>query len=152
MKGISPLVATILLIAFTIAVGGIVSVWITGFTRTQTVQVSSVAEDQLRCFSSAISVRVTPNITGNTTVTIGYDAGRVNLYNPTAYVICGGITLSNSINTTFIPGQQLSLLVDTANCTTSISSVRAALTCIGISSGTNYTVIGECRTGQDCGI
>jgi flagellin-like protein len=39
-KAISPMVATVLLIGFTIAVGAILSVWFTTFTRTQTAGVS----------------------------------------------------------------------------------------------------------------
>jgi flagellin-like protein len=42
-KAISPMVATVLLIGFTIAVGAILSVWFTTFTRTQTATVSGEA-------------------------------------------------------------------------------------------------------------
>jgi flagellin-like protein len=43
MKAISPMIATVLLIGFTIAVGAILSLWFTTFTRTQTTAVSGAA-------------------------------------------------------------------------------------------------------------
>jgi flagellin-like protein len=49
MKGISPMIAVVLLIAFTVAVGGIISVWLTGFTRTTTGGTESRAEALSRC-------------------------------------------------------------------------------------------------------
>ena len=55
-KGISPMVATVLLIAFTVAVGGIVSIWITGFTTTSTESVSEQSETELYCAYGGISV------------------------------------------------------------------------------------------------
>jgi flagellin-like protein len=52
MKGISAMIATVLLIAFTIAIGGIVSVWLTGLTTTQTQQVSNQSSAQAKCTPS----------------------------------------------------------------------------------------------------
>jgi flagellin-like protein len=56
MKAISPMVATILLIAFTVAVGGIISVWLTGFTRTATGGTESRTEALNRCTASGFEV------------------------------------------------------------------------------------------------
>lgn len=36
MKGLSPIVATVILIAFAVAIGGLVAVWLTNFTDTTT--------------------------------------------------------------------------------------------------------------------
>lgn len=55
-KGISPLVATILIIAITVGVVGIVAVWITGFTRTTTETVSTQSGRQIDCSFGAVSV------------------------------------------------------------------------------------------------
>lgn len=54
MKGVSPLIATVLLIAFTIAVGGIISVWLTQFTQTQTDIVGKESETQIVCGTGGI--------------------------------------------------------------------------------------------------
>ena len=56
LKGISPLVATVLLIAFTVAVGGIVSVWILGFSRTQTSLVGKEAKESIICSYASIAL------------------------------------------------------------------------------------------------
>jgi flagellin-like protein len=55
-KGVSPLIATVLLIAFTVAVAGIISVWLTGFTRTTSETVGSQANIQIICNNGQISL------------------------------------------------------------------------------------------------
>lgn len=55
IKGVSPLIASILLIAFTVAVGGIISIWITGFTTTQTEIVKEKSSSSLICSYGGIS-------------------------------------------------------------------------------------------------
>ncbi len=58
MKGISPLVAAVLLIAFTVAIGGIISVWLTTFSKTATQQVQAATEYQIRCAVNRLSLKV----------------------------------------------------------------------------------------------
>lgn len=48
-KGIDPIIATVLLIAFTMAVAAILVSWITGFTKTQTTYVGEKGEKQVKC-------------------------------------------------------------------------------------------------------
>lgn len=55
-RGISPLVATVMLIAFTVAVAGIVSIWITTFTKTSTTSVGEHSERELYCSYAGISM------------------------------------------------------------------------------------------------
>ena len=56
MKGVSPLISTILLIAFTISVAGIISVWLTTFARTSSEIVSSESTNQLICSYGGIAL------------------------------------------------------------------------------------------------
>lgn len=56
VKGISPLIATVLLIAFTVAIGGLISVWLTSFTRTQTSAVGSQASTSITCSNGNIAL------------------------------------------------------------------------------------------------
>lgn len=56
MKGISPLIATVLLIAFTVAVAGIVSLWVTSFAKTATQQTENKSLTQITCAYGAISL------------------------------------------------------------------------------------------------
>lgn len=56
MKGVSPLIATVLLIAFTISVAGIISIWLVGFSRTSSETIGSEASRQLICSYGGISL------------------------------------------------------------------------------------------------
>ncbi len=49
MKGISPLIATVLLIAFTVAVAGLVSLWVSNFTKQTTNIVTNQTQQNLNC-------------------------------------------------------------------------------------------------------
>lgn len=55
-KAISSLIATVLLIAFTVSVASIISVWLTGFTRSTTSTVSSQAEMDITCNNAQIAL------------------------------------------------------------------------------------------------
>jgi len=50
------MIATVLLIAFTVAVGGILSVWFTSFTRTSTANVENASIDVTKCSGTYIDV------------------------------------------------------------------------------------------------
>jgi flagellin-like protein len=56
MKGISPLVATVLIIAVTVGAVGIVSVWVTGFFRESSETVGSQSKTQIDCSAGAIGL------------------------------------------------------------------------------------------------
>lgn len=55
-KGISAMIATVLLIAFTVAVGGVVSIWITSFASTTTEEVTSQEETEIYCAYAGVSI------------------------------------------------------------------------------------------------
>lgn len=56
VKAISEMIATVLLIAFTVAVAGIVSIWVTGFASQSTQQVTAQTNIELYCVYGGISV------------------------------------------------------------------------------------------------
>ncbi len=56
-KGISPLIATVLLISFTVAVAGIIATWITGFATTTSESVSKQSNNEINCAYGAINIR-----------------------------------------------------------------------------------------------
>jgi flagellin-like protein len=73
LKGISPLVATIMLIAFTLIIAGIVSAFVVNFTETQQAQIKSCVD------AKVLLQRATYNpATDKLTLTI-YNYGRVDL-------------------------------------------------------------------------
>jgi flagellin-like protein len=92
MKAISPMIATVLLIGFTIAVGAILSLWFTTFTRTQTATVEAGAA----CASNPVYVRAI-GLSGNTLTLLVSNGGPDSVTVTSAVVTCGG-TLVNSTN------------------------------------------------------
>ncbi len=55
-KAISPMIATVLLIAFTVAVGGIISVWMQTFSSDISGTVGEETENQIYCSYAGISL------------------------------------------------------------------------------------------------
>ncbi len=91
-KAISPLIASVLLIAFTMAIAAILTSWVTGFTKTQTGFVGEKAEKQVKCTYATFKVQksdVVYNFSATTTkinVTV-YNDGSEDLYNFTFTMI-----------------------------------------------------------------
>ena len=99
MKGISPLVAAILLIAFTVAIGGIISIWLTGFARQQTAQVSSATQCAVARLDVKVSKITPPNppTYNNTIINVtltNYGPERLKIAGHA--VICNGVQLTNT--------------------------------------------------------
>jgi flagellin-like protein len=93
MKGISPLVATVLLIAFTVSVAGIISVWLTSFARTTTSTVGEESERQLLCIHASLSLRsVAYSSSSNTLTGILENSGEVPIGNISLQIIYNNAT------------------------------------------------------------
>jgi len=97
LKGISPLVATVLLIAFVVAVAGIIATWINGFARTQTQLVSDQSTLSITCsygdvnmknlvFQSA-STRLAGSVENNGQIALGNLTLNIIYQNATSQVI-----------------------------------------------------------------
>jgi len=56
-KGISPLVATVLLIAFVVAIGGVVAAWLGTFTKDQTQLVADQSKLQINCQAAKVAMK-----------------------------------------------------------------------------------------------
>ena len=131
MKGISPMIATVLLIAFTVAVGGIVSIWLTGFTRTTTSSVSAGTESQTKCAATYLDLKVYSS-TNRTTITNMGDQP-VNL---TSFFYSDGTVVTiKSANKNLAAGSSISLTL------TSTNDVETASPILG---NTSITVNGLC--------
>ncbi len=57
IKGISPLIAVVLLIAFTVATAGIINVWLAGFTRQSSDTVSNESISSLKCSYGGVALK-----------------------------------------------------------------------------------------------
>lgn len=97
MKGLSPVVATIILIAFAVAIGGLVSLWLSNFTTSTTEFTSEQGDKLTACAAVRIKFdRVTdftviysnPSTKPITNVTI-YDSSGRNI------TVIGNITLQS---------------------------------------------------------
>lgn len=111
-KGISPLVATIMLIAFTLIIAGIISAFVINFTETQQIQIQSCVDAKVRLLRA-----VYDPTSKNLTLTI-YNDGKVDMrfkalltyfnitlhpreieeYNTTIYVGYGNVEILNVKN------------------------------------------------------
>ena len=88
-KGISPLIAEVLLIGFTVAVASIVILWATSFTRTSTSTIGNQANVQTICMSAGIDFygTITYNSTSRTLSGYVRNTGNVPLGNISFQVI-----------------------------------------------------------------
>ena len=147
MKGISAVIATVLLVAFTVAVAGILSVWSTTLTTTQTQTVSNQTGGQALCSPALIldEVKVT---SGGGGVNVTYrNAGNqiITSVKVWARTVSGIYT-----NTSFVPnlaaGESavtgVPLTGGTANTT---DLVRVTGTC-----ASNVQVSAECKSSDPC--
>ena len=107
MKGISPLIASVLLIAFTVSVAMIVMGWFSGFTKTTTENISNSAVQGIDCSSASVDIDHI-YITGTSAIIILKNTGSVGLQ-ATGMIIntTGGSCVSST--TTITQGNTTSL-------------------------------------------
>lgn len=102
MKGISAFVATILLIAFAVAIGGVISTWQTGFVKKQTDIVSTYSEQETECSYGGIKIiesTIRCSFSGATdrlNFTIE-NTGSVNLYNFSTQISVSNVVYEYSV-------------------------------------------------------
>ncbi|MBI4176809.1 MAG: hypothetical protein HY516_00415 [Candidatus Aenigmarchaeota archaeon] len=99
LKGVSPLIAAVLLVAFTMATALVVVTWITDFTQQQTSNIGARGEQQTLCAYSTLSIdrddiSVISNITN---VTVTYSTGS-EILNITGFTVrdANGVTYVNT--------------------------------------------------------
>ena len=132
-KGISTFVAAVLLIGFTVAVGAILSVWFTTFTKTQTATVQAGAA----CHAGVASVfsNVTSSPTSAVRVFVSNKRDDMNLTITSVIVSCGAAYSTAA--------EPLPLIVGEGS--TNYTDVRGLSGCT--ISNTEIRVTGSCSTG-----
>jgi len=134
-KAISSFVAAVLLIGFTVAVGAILSVWFTTFTRTQTTAVQAGAACQGTNVKVFSDVSTTPtnitrvyvtNLRSDMDITVTSVIVNCAKYNSTA----------NPIPFTVLPGQ---------TNYTDVGGAESGLSCT--TSNIRISIMGNCSTG-----
>ena len=134
MKGVSPFIATILLIAFTVAIGGIISLFLTGFTRTQTGTAESIGTNVTKCGGVSIDI-------------LSVSDTAIAYANPSGQTITS-ISLIASNGTTI--GSGMNLTAGATNYTTwSRASGNTGVTAYGLCLY-SVAVKGVCNSGANC--
>ena len=142
MKGISPLIAAVLLIAFTVAIATLVMGWFSTLTRSTTTTVSNKTSESIACSNAQISIEDIYITAGNTTTgsarvivkntgfkTIGIVS--LQIYNTTGQNFSSGF----SSVSTFTPGAIQTLSIENVSitvCPTAFSKVIVTSNCGGI--------------------
>ena len=141
------MIAVVLLIAFTVAVGGILSVWLSNLTTTQTTTVSSTTDKQVKCSASSLSVAEVRYPTGISNgfvnATVRYDSGTETLSNVTVEVSGRGSVQANTSVEPLNPGESRVVQVSPANYPPEVVSARGFCR-------DNVPIIGSCKAGQPC--
>jgi len=126
------MIATVLLIAFTVVIGGIVSLWLSTLTTTTTGTVGTQTSNQTKCAGAYIKVdRVT-------STKIIYSNPTTESITAVTIVFSNGTTIDGAALVT--PGQAVSNNADRTNQTYYILK--------GLCRGT--PIEGTCRSGDSC--
>ena len=143
MKGISPIIATVLLVAFTVAVGGILSIWATTLTTTQTQTVGNQTGGQIVCSPAIIidEARVPASGIGFVNVTF-HNAGTQSISSVNVD-IRNSSTISTVATGTLSAGQSNITSVGGQSSTTDLVKVR------GLCANT-VVVSDDCDPSEKC--
>ena len=152
MKAISPMIAVVLLIAFTIGVGGLVSIFFTGLTTTSSKITGNQSEALTRCAGAWINVYKATNST-------------VFYQNPNSQTITGLVIIASDGTTNLNPadpslaiGESNSTIVGNSSANVAgtsglipggSTSGNTSVTVRGLCQST-VTVEGRCARGQAC--
>jgi flagellin-like protein len=144
MKGISPLIAAVLLIAFTVAIATLIMGWMSAYTRTTTSNVTSQSETAVECGSAAIKINhvyITGSFGSATGTVVVENTGFKDFTTVNALIAStNGSTCSTGSSTTLSKGEIKSITVGT-DCPDASSFERAIVTteCGGVSDYTDKT-------------
>jgi len=134
MKGISPLMATVLIVAFTLAVAAIIGGWLTSISRTETSTIESGMSTQIECTKAQIDI-----VSVDSDGPVIQNIGQVNFTSGFA-LVCG--TNTSTTSTSLNVGEFLDLTSGTG-CNTTGNVVRvSSIDCPG--------TYAECTYGTDC--
>lgn len=154
MKGISPLVATILLIAITVGIAGIIGVWLPSLVSSQTQTVGANAQNTATCTSTTMKIdsvyyHIGSNLVNVTTEVATGSAPSGSLQNFTIVVSGGGITNSSGVgyinSSYFNPGD-----VNASSITVSSGVVPPSFVRVQAYCQSSFPIIATCNSGNSC--
>ena len=132
MKGISPLISIVLIIAVSVAVASIVSTWVISYTRTTTSEVSQKSEQQVNCMYAELTFGSVTHCTyGTSDYLYGTirNSGNIDLNNITLQIIYADSSLQtiglcktqtkviscSNANLTLLQGNEIAFNVSTTS-------------------------------------
>lgn len=157
MKGLSPLIATVLLIAFTVAVAGIVSLWVTGFTNLTTKQIQNQSLTRVNCTYGSIAISnvnycstsnyLSGQLSNNGLITFGAVSLQEVYNNGTSPIqhLClasSSVVSCNASNLTISPGYLYTFNV--SGISSGFSLVNVITDCIGVTDNTQTWTTSNC--------
>ena len=138
-KGLSPLVATVLLIAFTLSIAGLIGGWLTSLTKSQTSTIEQGSTTLINCTSALIDITdvVCSNSSQQLRIAIA-NLGDVELYDFSAFASINNTLYTNNTGgpnstNTLRPGQQIILIYGCDR--TQFCTNGATLTKVRVSAG-----------------
>jgi flagellin-like protein len=153
MKGISPMIAVVLLIAFVVAVGSIISLFLTGLATTQTERTATEAEKIIRCGPTVLRIdEVYYDATDYDPlkVTVTYVSGTEKLTDFTVTLIdksrVSNVTDKTATAYDMSPGEiQVFTGLDTGGLSGELQEVRVQAFCLK-----TQPVSAECEEDEPC--
>lgn len=141
-KGVSPLIASVLLIAFTVSVAMIVMGWFSGFVRTTTENVSGVSQQAVGCSTAVVNLdKVYIDNTTNIARMIVRNEGGVSLTVTGMIVNTTGGSCSNTTGASISSGAIGTVVMDSCPAMNSSTFSKAIITtsCSGITDSVTST-------------
>lgn len=142
MKGISPMIAAVLLIAFTVAISTLVAGWFSTQVRSTTDEVSNKTDEAISCTSASINIEdvyISQGTGGTARIIIknngfkdGLTINGIQIYNKTGHNFSTGFSTVSG----FDRGQILSIEITNTSfdvCPSSFSQAVVTTTCGGVS-------------------
>ncbi len=135
IKGISPLIAAVLLIVFTVAIGAVVLNWMTQYTKGTTEKAGTDTSTTVDCAKQILDISDAKyNQSGNEQLTVfvqNLGSVTAQLNTLTLYDNAGNMCVNNSLGLTLAPGE---IKIITQNCSgknvdSSAYTVRIASSC-----------------------
>ncbi len=148
MKGINPLIASVLLIAFTVAVGGIISLWLTSFSKVMTSKAESTSIASSECAGAYFDI-ITVNDDNVATNGLLIAVRNSGAPNSTISSIADDVgDVNSSVGISLSLGEAKKVLLN-GSSVASASKVFITGLCIS-SGGQTQPITGSCIKGESC--
>ncbi len=140
MKGLSPLVSTILLIALTVSTAGIVTTWLTTLAKEQTASIGNKTTTAIDCTSANIDIKdVYIDMSANMSRVIVWNSGQINIDIMSASVLSKmgeNATLNTTLPMRLSAGAMTTIKFNISSSINSMENFSQAIVstnCVGIS-------------------